>query len=114
MIFDIKLGENFRRKARYVADDYTTETPASLTYSSVVCRDSVCTEFLLAALNGLDIKACDIHNEYLMADFREKIYLIAGPEFGSERGLTMIVRKVLYGLKSSGRCFQSITYRKTL
>ena len=72
IIFDIKLGENFRRKARYVAGGHTTETPASLTYSSVVARDSVRIAFLLAALNGLDIKACDIQNAYLTADCREK------------------------------------------
>jgi hypothetical protein len=36
MIFDIKLGENFRCKARFVAGGHTTETPASLTYSSVI------------------------------------------------------------------------------
>ena len=40
LIFDIKLGENFRRKSRYMTGGHTTETPASLTYSSVVSRDS--------------------------------------------------------------------------
>ena len=65
LIFDIKLGENFRRKARYVAGGHTTETPASLTYSSVVSRDSVRIAFLLAALMGLDIIVCDIQNAYL-------------------------------------------------
>ena len=39
IIFDIKLGENFRRGARYVAGGHTTETPVSLTYSSVVAID---------------------------------------------------------------------------
>jgi hypothetical protein len=52
MIFYVNLGENFRRKARYVAGGHTTETLASLTYSSVVARDSVRIAFLLAALNG--------------------------------------------------------------
>ena len=108
IIFDIKLGENFRRKARYVAGGHTTETPASLTYSSVVARDSVRIAFLLAALNGLDIKACDIQNAYLTADCREKIYTIAGPEFGSERGLIMVIKKALYGLKSSGAAFRAL------
>ena len=108
LIFDIKLGENFRRKARYVAGGHTTETPASLTYSSVVSRDSVRIAFLLAALNGLDIKVCDIQNAYLTADCREKIYTIAGPEFGSERGKIMIVKKALYGLKSSGAAFRAL------
>ena len=108
LIFDIKLGENFRRKARYVAGGHTTETPASLTYSSVVSRDSVRIAFLLAALNGLDIKVCDIQNAYLTADCREKIYTIAGPEFGSERGKIMIVKNALYGLKSSGAAFRAL------
>ena len=36
MIFDVKIGENFRRKAWLVAGGHTTETPAMLTYSSVV------------------------------------------------------------------------------
>ena len=36
MIFDVKMGENFRCKARFVAGGHTIETPTSLTYSSVV------------------------------------------------------------------------------
>lgn len=40
MIFDIKM-ENFTRKARFVAGGHTTSAPDSLTYSSVVSRDSV-------------------------------------------------------------------------
>ena len=36
MIFDVKIGETFRRKARMVAGGHTTEAPATLTYSSVV------------------------------------------------------------------------------
>jgi hypothetical protein len=40
-MFDIKMGENFRRKARLVVNGNETETPASLTYSSVVSRDLV-------------------------------------------------------------------------
>lgn len=31
IVFDIKLGENFRRKARYCADDHKTGAPASVT-----------------------------------------------------------------------------------
>ena len=42
------------------------------------------------ALNGLDILACDIQNAYLTAKCREKIWTIAGPEFGSEEGSLII------------------------
>ena len=40
IVFDIKLGENFRRKARLVADGHKTDPPSSVTHSSVVSRDS--------------------------------------------------------------------------
>jgi hypothetical protein len=40
-LFDVKLGEGFRKKARIVALGNRTQAPAMLTYSSVVSRDSV-------------------------------------------------------------------------
>ena len=67
IIFDIKLGENFRRKARLVADGHKTDSPSSVTYSSVVSRDSVHICLLIAALNDLDLQAADIENAYLLA-----------------------------------------------
>ena len=91
-----------------VAGGHKTETPATLTYSSVVSRDSVRIALLIAALNDLDILACDIQNAYLTAPCREKIYTTAGPEFGTELcGKTMLVVRALYGLKSSGAAFRS-------
>ena len=83
MVFDVKMGENFHWKARFVAGGHTTETPSTLTYSSVVSRDSERIILLVAALNGLNIMACDIQNAYLMADCHEKIWTIAGPEIVS-------------------------------
>ena len=108
MIFDVKMGENFRRKARFVAGGHKTKPPASITYSSVVSRDSVRIALTIAALNGLQVLSCDIQNAYLTADCREKCYTIAGPEFGSEKGAIMIVKKALYGLRSSGAAFRSL------
>ena len=84
IIFDVKLGENFRRKARLVAGGHTTDPPSSITYSSVVSRDSVRIALTLAALNDLDVLGCDIQNAYISAPCREKIYCIAGQEFGSD------------------------------
>ena len=107
MIFDVKIGENFRRKSRLVAGGHTTETPATLTYSSVVSGDSVRIALTMAALNGLTVMACDIQNAYLTADCREKIWTRAGPEFGSEAGAIMLIRKALYGLRSSGAAFRA-------
>ena len=109
LIFDIKMGENFRRKARFVAGGHTTEVPDSIiTYSSLVSRDSVRIALTIAGLNGLKVMACDIQNACLTADCREKIWTVAGPEFGSEAGTIFIVRKALYGLKSAGAAFRSL------
>ena len=107
MVFNVKMGENFCRKAQFVAGSHTTETPSTLTYSSVVSTDSVRIILLVAALNGLNIMACDIQNAYLMAGCHEKIWTIAGPEFGLEKGTPIIIRKALYGLKSSRAVFQA-------
>ena len=107
LIFDIKFAENFRRKARMVAGGHQTVTPSALTYSSVVSRDSIRILLMIAALNDLDIRACDIQNAYLTAPCREKIWTIAGPEFGDEQGKIMLVVRALYGLKSSGAAFRS-------
>ena len=107
MIFDIKLGEGFRRKARYVGDGHKTETPSSVTYSSVVSRDSVRICLLIAALNDLNIEGADIENAYLTAPCREKVWIRGDELFGDLAGKVLIVKKALYGLKSSSAAFRS-------
>lgn len=108
MIFDVKLGENFRRKARYVAGGHVTDPPATTTYSSVVSRESVRIALLIAALNDLEVLSADIQNAYLHAKCREKIWCRAGAEFGSDQGCVMIIVRALYGLKTSGAAFRSL------
>ena len=77
IIRDIKLGENLRRKAQYVSGGHTTTTPSSLTYLSVVSRYLLRIALTVAALNDLDILACDIKGDYLNAECRKIIYTIA-------------------------------------
>jgi hypothetical protein len=55
IVFDVKM--DFTRKARFVAGGHMTQPATSITYSSVVSRDSVRIAFLLAALNGLQVLA---------------------------------------------------------
>eukprot|EP00957_Ditylum_brightwellii_P193879 14764817-Ditylum_brightwellii.AAC.1 len=99
---------DFTRKARFVANGAKTEAPASITYSSVVSRDSVKLAFLIAALNDLDVLACDIGNAYLNAPCREKIWFKAGRECGADMGKVMIITRALYGLKSSGASWRAM------
>ena len=68
----------------------------------------VCIALTLLALNGLDILAFDIQNAYLTAQYSEKIWTVAGPEFGSDIGKIFIIKMALYGLKSSGAAFCSL------
>lgn len=100
IIYDVKF--DLMRKARYVGGGHMTHVPAAQSYSSVVSRDSVRIMFLIAALNDLDIKMCDIGNAYLNAETCERVYFIAGPEWGSKAGLPVTIVRALYGLKSSG------------
>jgi hypothetical protein len=99
---------DFSHKARFVPGGHTTEAPASITYSSIVSRDSVRIAFLIAGLNDLDIMACDIGNAYLNAPCREKIWFEAGLECGEDAGSLMIITRALYGLKSSGASWRAM------
>ena len=108
IIWDVKLGENFGCKARLVAGGHTTDVPPSITYSSVVSRDSMRIALIIAALNGLDVLGCDIQNAYITEPGRDKIYTISGKEFGSNAGKTMIFVRSLCGLKLSGTLFRTM------
>ena len=72
-------------------------------YSGVVSLRGIRLLLFLAELNDLECYGTDIGNAYLEAETKEKLYIIAGPEFGNREGHTLIVHKALYGLRSSGR-----------
>ena len=63
MIFDVDMDST--RKAWFLACGHTTDTSTSITYSSVVSRESVCIAFAFAALMGMDVLAADIGNAML-------------------------------------------------
>jgi hypothetical protein len=99
VIFEVKM--DFTRKARFVAGGHTTtDTPASITYSSVMSRDSVRLAFLVAGLNDLDVLAEDVRNAYLNAACREKIWFEGGIETGEDRGKVLIVCRLASGPRS--------------
>jgi hypothetical protein len=104
MIFDVKR-EDFRCKARLVAGGHTTASPATITYASVVSRESVHIALLLAALNYVEVKTADIENAYITAPCSEKIWTVLGPEFGLDAGKKAFIVRALYGLKSAGALF---------
>jgi Reverse transcriptase (RNA-dependent DNA polymerase) len=106
MVFDVKM-DNFKYKARLVAGGHMTETPSHLTYASVVSRESVRIALTMAALHDLQVKAGDIQNaSYLTAPPDEKMAIICGPEFGEYEGQTAVIKRALYGLKSSAHAYR--------
>ena len=104
LIFDVKFDG--RRKCRLVAGGHRTpDVPPEEVYSGVVSMDTIRMVFVLSALNGLDVCAAYISTAFLYGKTREKVYVIAGPEFGEHAGKPMIIDKGLYGLKSSSARF---------
>jgi hypothetical protein len=106
MIFDVKM-EDFKRKARLVAGGHKTEAPATITYASVVSRETVRIALMLAALNDLQVKVGDVLNAYITAPVKEKVWTVLGPEFGQDAGKSAIIVRALYGLKSAGAAFRA-------
>jgi hypothetical protein len=107
MVYDVKV-ENFQRKACLVAGGHMNKvTSATMTYASVVSRESVWIALTLAALNDLKVKTADIENSYLTAPIGEKIWCTLGPEFGKDAGKNAIIVLALYGLKSAGASFRN-------
>jgi hypothetical protein len=100
LVFDVK--HDGRHKARLVADGHLTDVPIDSVYSGVVSLRGFRLALFLAELNELETWATDIGNAYLEAETSEKVYIEAGPEFGERYCHFLIVRKALYGLRSSG------------
>jgi Reverse transcriptase (RNA-dependent DNA polymerase) len=100
LVFDVK--HDGRHRSRLVADGHLTDIPIDSVYSGVVSLWGFRLILFLAELNDLQLWATDIGNAYLEAYNTEKVYIIAGPEFGERQGHNLVISKALYGLRSSG------------
>ena len=80
MVFDVRM--TLERKARWVKDGHRTPEPENSTYAGVISGESIRIALTYAALNSLDVCACDIQNAYLQSPSSETHCIICGPEFG--------------------------------
>jgi hypothetical protein len=111
-IYDCK--HDLRRKARMVAGGHMTTAEKDDSYSGVVSLRSLRICLLLGELNNLKVGVGDVGNAYLEAYTQEKVYIVAGLEFGPElAGHTLIIQKALYGLRTSGARYHE-KFAKTL
>ena len=96
-------------KGLLVAGGHLTSNPTESIYSAVVSTRSLRLSIFLAKLNNIEVWGADIGNAYLEATTKERLYIVAGPEFEELQGHILVIHKTLYGLKSSGlRCSQRI------
>lgn len=101
VIYDVK--HDLRRKTRIVIGGHKVDATGLSRYSSVVQLASIRLLNIIAKAQNLQCLAGDIGNAYLNAETEEKVYVVCGKEFGPElEGRLAIVRKGLYGLKTSG------------
>ena len=89
-----------------VSGGHNTDMSSSLTYLSVIYRDSVHIYFLIASLNDIKVLGFDIHNMYITSPPRGKLWTRAVVEIGSVKGKIMLVVIALYGLKFSCAVFR--------
>ena len=81
------------------------EIPREEIYSGVVPMKTIRTAFVLASFNNLEVCAAGVSTAFLYEKTREKFYVIAGDEFGENKGKIMLIDKGLYGLASSAAMF---------
>ena len=77
-------------------------------YAEVVSRKRMRLVTFLVELNNLKCWGVDVSSAYLMAYTSEKVYTIAGPEFGNLTGHVSVVIKGLYGLLSGGKTYADL------
>jgi hypothetical protein len=101
--FVFAVKHDGRHKARLVADGHLTDVPLESVYSGVVSLRGICIIVFLAEHNELQLWATDVGNAYLEAETSEKLYIVAGSEFGKLQGSILVFHKALYGLRTSGK-----------
>ena len=89
-------------KAKLVADDHPTDVPMESVSSGVASLKGFCLVVFLANLNGVETWVTDIGNACLEARTKEKLVIVAGPEFGELQGHLLCIHKALNGLQTSG------------
>jgi Reverse transcriptase (RNA-dependent DNA polymerase) len=103
MVYAVK--HDSRHKARLVGGGNLTDPNTDNLYSGVGSLLDIWLVVIFAELNGLKLLEVDVGNAYLEAKTKEKIHIVAGPEFGSLDGHILIIDKASYGLRLSGLCW---------
>ena len=96
-------------------DNFTQSMPRGECFASVVSTEVVQFGFVLAQIYNLQCFDGDVGNAFVTAYTSEKVYIVAGPEFGELKGRIMKMEKAVYGTKTAALRFHeslSICLRK--
>ena len=113
-VFKAKTDENgsvVRKKARYVARGFTQIAGVDYdeTYSPVISHTSLRLMLSVAASANLEIYQMDVDTAFLYGTVDEELYMEqpSGFEVMVESGEKLVckLKKSIYGLKQSGRCW---------
>ena len=85
-----------------MADGHLTDIPVASVYFWVVSLYGIRLFVFLADLNKMETWCTDIGNAYLKVKTNDKVYIIAGTEFGGRQSHIIIFSKELFILWSSG------------
>ena len=113
-VFKLKVGPDgmvHRHKARLVAQGFSQKYGLDYdeTFSPVVRFESLRTVISLAVQNGLKLHQMDVTTAFLNGELDEEVYM-KQPEGFAEKGQEDLVCKLkrsIYGLKQSPRCWNS-------
>ena len=83
--------EDFRGKARLVAEDHMTNASATIIYASIISRETVKIVLLIAILNDLEVKSGNILNVYVQPPVTEKVWTSLGPELSKNASKTAVI-----------------------
>lgn len=109
-VFKIKYkedGDIERYKCRLVAKGYSQSQGIDYeeTFSPVVRYSSIRTLLALAAQKKLEVHQMDVETAFLNGDLEEEIYMDQPDGFKEDETLVCRLKKSLYGLKQSPRCW---------
>lgn len=104
---DIKSGKPTMAKARWVAKGFKQVPGRDFNeiHSNVIHKDALRTFFAIVNYYDLDCHQVDIVAAFLNGEIEEEIYVDPPEGSGYPAGVVLRLRKTLYGLRQSPRCF---------
>ena len=88
-----------------MAGGHLTEAPVTITYASVVSRETVHLALTFASLNDVETTVGNVLNAYITPPVKKNLWTILGPKFGLDSGKSAVIVRAVYGFKSPGAAF---------